>query len=203
MIAKTTEARDTQAVTLDDQLMSESQTNSQDQDLIKKIAKGDKKAFVILLEKYEELVFGVSMKMVKDRSKAEDMTQETWMKVIKFSVDYSPVGSVKSWILQINRNLIIDHFREQKKWDTSEEIENVEIFDESLDALELLTSEEKRKKFQQAFAQLDEREKIILTMVIVEELSYAEIAQKLNLSVGAIKTIMFRTKQNLKETLSR
>ena len=183
--------------------MSESQTNNQDQDLIKKIAKGDKKAFAILLEKYEDLVFGVSMKMIRDRVKAEDMTQETWMKVIKFSANYSPVGSVKSWILQINRNLIIDHFREQKKWADSEDIESIEVSDESLDASELIDSEEKRKRFQQAFSGLDEREKMVLTMVIVEELSYSEIAQKLKLSVGAIKTIMFRAKNNLKEKLSK
>lgn len=182
--------------------MSDSQTNNQDQDLIKKIAQGDKKAFTLLLEKYEDLVFGVSMKMIKDRVKAEDMTQETWMKVIKFSASYSPVGSVKSWILQINRNLIIDHFREQKKWSDSEDIESIEVSDESLDASELIDSEEKRSRFQKAFAGLDEREKMVLTMVIVEELSYSEIAQKLSLSVGAIKTIMFRAKQNLKEILS-
>lgn len=183
--------------------MSESQTNNQDQDLIKKIAKGDKKAFAILLEKYEDLVFGVSMKMIKDRIKAEDMTQETWMKVIKFSANYSPVGSVKSWILQINRNLIIDHFREQKKWADSEDIESIEVSDESLDASELIDSEEKRSRFQKAFSGLDEREKMVLTMVIVEEFSYSEIAQKLNVSVGAIKTIMFRAKQNLKDILSK
>ncbi len=188
-------------ITLDVQLMSESQNNNQDQDLLKKIAKGDKKAFEILLKKYEDLVFGVSMKMVRDRIKAEDMTQETWMKVIKFSASYSPIGSVKSWILQINRNLIIDHFREQRKWANSDDIEAIEVSDESLDASELIDSEEKRKLFQHAFSELEEREKIVLTMVIVEELSYSEIAQKLSLSVGAIKTIMFRAKNNLKELL--
>lgn len=183
--------------------MSENQNNIQDQDLIKKIAKGDKKAFAVLLEKYEDLVFGVSMKMVKDRVKAEDMTQETWMKVIKYSSTYSAVGSVKSWILQINRNLIIDHFREQKKWADSDDIESIEVEDHGLDASELIDSEEKRRRFQNAFSVLEEREKIILTMVIVEELSYSEIAQKLKLSVGAIKTIMFRAKNTLKEILSK
>lgn len=181
--------------------MSENKDQFQDQDLIKKIANGDKKAFTLLMEQYEDLVFGITMKMVKDRTKAEDMTQETWMKVIKFANTYSPVGSVKSWILQINRNLIIDHFREQKKWGFSEDIEAIEISDESLDPSEMLDSDEKQKKFQLAFNNLEEREKIVLTMVIVEELSYSEIAQKISLSVGAIKTIMFRAKQNLKEIL--
>lgn len=190
-------------VKLNDQLMSESHNNNQDQELIKKIAKGDKQSFAILLEKYEDLIFSVSMKMIRDRIKAEDMTQETWMKVIKFSASYSPIGSVKSWILQMNRNLIIDHFREQKKWAYLEDIECIELSDERLDPFELIESEEQRKRLQQAFSGLDEREKMVLTMVIVEELSYSEIAQNLCLSVGAIKTIMFRAKNNLKELLSK
>lgn len=178
-------------------------SQKQDQDLIQRIAKGDKKAFVLLLEKYEDLVFGISMKMIKDRTKAEDFTQETWIKVIQHSAKYSPVGSVKSWILQINRNLIIDHFREQKKWNDSEDIETIEVSDDALNASELIDSEEKKKVFQTAFSQLEEREKLVLTMIIVEELSYAEIGQKLSLSIGAIKTIMFRAKQHLKEKLEK
>lgn len=176
-------------------------SKNEDHELIVRIAKGDKKAFELLLKKYEDLVFGVSMKLVKDRTKAEDMTQDTWMKVIKYSASYSPYGSVKSWILQINRNLIMDYYREQKKWKDSEDIETLEISDENADLSEALDTEEKQKSFQKAFADLDEREKIVLTMVIVEEFSYAEIAQKLSLSVGAIKTIVFRAKKILKEKI--
>jgi RNA polymerase sigma factor (sigma-70 family) len=177
-------------------------SQNQDQDLIKRIAKGDKKAFEELLIKYEDLVFGVTMKLVKDRTKAEDFTQETWMKVIKSSARYSPYGSVKSWILQINRNLIMDHFRDQKKWKDTEDIEDVQISDDHLDASEMMSTEEDQRNFQKLFATLDERDKVVLTMVLVEELSYAEIAQKINLSVGAIKTIVFRAKKMLKEKLT-
>lgn len=181
--------------------MRKNQINLQDQDLIKKIANGNEKSFTVLLEKYEDLVFGISVKMIKDRIKAEDITQETWMKVIKYSKSYSPNGSVKSWILQINRNLIIDYFRTQKKWIDSDDIESIEISDESLSALNLIESEEKTENFLQAFNSLEEREKVILTMVIIEEFSYSEISHKLSLSLGAIKTIVFRAKKNLKSNL--
>lgn len=178
-------------------------SNTEDQELIKRIAKGDMKSFEILLKKYEDLVFGVSLKLVRDRSKAEDMVQETWMKVVQHASQYSPYGSVKSWILQMNRNLILDYFREQKKWKNSDDIDEVEISDESADITEVMDSEEKQKSFQQAFAELEEREKMVLTMVIVEELGYSDIAQKLGLSIGAIKTIVFRAKNQMKEKLSK
>ena len=69
---------------------------TEDQQLLSQIAKGNSKAFGLLLEKYQDLVYGLSLKMVKDQSVAEDMTQETWMKVIKNADRYSPIGSVKS-----------------------------------------------------------------------------------------------------------
>lgn len=178
-------------------------SNVEDQELIKKVANGDKKSFEVLLKKYGDLVFGVSLKLVRDLSKAEDMTQETWMKVIQHASKYSPYGSVKSWILQMNRNLILDYFREQKKWKDSDDIEELEISDENADINEIIDTDAKQKNFQKAFGELEERDKIILTMVIVEELGYSEIAQKIGLSVGAIKTIVLRAKNEMKEKLSK
>ncbi len=175
--------------------------NLEDQKLIKGTANGDMKAFELLMLKYEDLVYGVSLKLVRDKTKAEDLTQETWMKVIQQAPKYSPFGSVKSWILQLNRNLIMDYFREQKKWRYSEDIDEIELLDDSADFSMVLESDEKYKSFTTVFADLDEREKLVLTMVIVEELSYSEIAQKIGLSVGAVKTIVFRAKNTMKGKL--
>ena len=89
-----------------------------DQDLINKIAQGDSKAFESLFNKYKDLVYGVSCKLMKDPAKAEDMTQTTWIKVLteskNFTADYTSQNSVKAWIMKINRNLIIDQFRSEK-----------------------------------------------------------------------------------------
>ena len=117
----------------------------EDQQLLDQIAKGNSKAFGLLLEKYQDLVYGLSLKMVKDKSVAEDMAQETWMKVVQNASQYSPYGSVKSWILQINRNLILDLFRDQKKWKDSDDIDELEISDESADITEVIDTEEKQK----------------------------------------------------------
>ncbi len=169
----------------------------EDQQLLNQIAKGNSEAFGLLLEKYQDLVYGLSLKMVKDKSVAEDMTQETWMKVIKNADRYSPIGSVKSWILQIHRNLVMDYFRQNKRWKNNEDIEEIEISDDSESAFESLQSHEQKSAFDKVFSLLEERDKIVLTLVIVEELSYAEISKELGLSVGSIKTIVFRAKKEL------
>ncbi len=175
----------------------------EDQQLLHQIATGNAKAFGLLLEKYQDLVYGLSLKMVKDKTVAEDMTQETWMKVIKNAEKYSPVGSVKSWILQIHRNLVMDYFRQSKKWKNNEDIEDIEISDDAENAFESIQSQEQKSAFDRVFSALEERDKIVLTLVIVEELSYAEISKELGLSVGSIKTIVFRAKKELQSQLTK
>jgi RNA polymerase sigma-70 factor, ECF subfamily len=177
-----------------------------DQDLIKKIAKGDSKAFESLFNKYGDLVYGVSCKLIKDKARAEDMTQTTWIKVLteskNFTADYTSKNSVKAWIMKINRNLIIDQFRSEKKWNSVDIDETPELSDDHEMQVDQMISIEQKDKFAKLFAQLDEREKIVLTMVMVDEKNYAEIARDLNISVGGIKTIVFRAKNKLAELLN-
>jgi RNA polymerase sigma factor (sigma-70 family) len=174
----------------------------EDQRLIVKISQGDNKAFELLLGKYQNLIFGLSLKLVKDKAIAEDLTQETWMKIIKFAHQYSPIGSVKSWILQIHRNLVFDYFRDQKKWKDNADIDDIDIADDSENAFEIMDSQEKQATFQKIFYDLEERDKLVLTMVVVEELSYSEISKALSLTIASIKTIVFRAKNKLKEKLA-
>lgn len=185
-------------------MKANSESNS-DQDLIKKIAKGDTKAFESLFNKYEDLVYGVSCKLIKDRAKAEDMTQTTWIKVLteskNFTADYTSKNSVKAWIMKINRNLIIDQFRSEKKWASVDIDETPEISDDHDIQLDQMIDLEQKEKFTQLFMKLEEREKVVLTMVLVDERNYAEIARELNLSVGAIKTIVFRAKTKLSDLI--
>ena len=173
-----------------------------DQALLKKIADGDSKSFESLLDKYGDLVYGCSLKLIKDRQKAEDMAQETWMKIIKYAHSYAPTGTVKSWILQINRNIIIDYFRAENKWDQTVDIAHIEIVDPAQGSDQLLAGYEDTEKFKKVFSDLEPREKLILTMVLVEELTYVEISQKLNLSLTLIKTIVHRAKKSIKNKWS-
>ncbi len=103
--------------------------------------------------------------------------------------------------MKINRNLIIDQFRSEKKWANIDIDEAPEISDDHDIQLDQMINIEQKEKFTQLFSQLEEREKVVLTMVLVDERNYAEISRELNLSVGAIKTIVFRTKNKLSDLL--
>ena len=68
-------------------------SDDQDKQILIKIAKGDSKSFSILFEKYQNLVYGYSMKMLKDKQKAEDVTQEAWLRVVRNAEKYQPTGA--------------------------------------------------------------------------------------------------------------
>lgn len=174
-------------------------SNEQDQQILNKVANGDSKSFESLLLKYQDLVYGYCMKMLKDKQKAEDCTQETWMKVIRNAHQYKPTGTVKSWVMSICRNLIIDEFRSQKKWTDLDEAEWNSIEDTQENIESLFQSNEKNEQFKEAFEELPENQKIVLTMILVEELSQSEVAVKLNTSIGAVKASLFRAREALKK----
>lgn len=172
-----------------------------DQKLIEAINKGDKKAFEILYNKYSSLVFGLSVKILKNIPMAEDMAQNTWIKIATHSNSYSPVGSVKSWILQINRNLILDELRRSKKWKYDEEIDQLDVVDESESVIDQLVSKLEKQLFDKAFSELDPQTQLVLSALIIEDKSYAEIAKVTGLTVANIKTLVFRGKNKMVEVI--
>ena len=164
-----------------------SMQNDEDWQILINISNGDSKSFLLLFNKFQNLVYGYCMKIIKNKEKSEEITQETWLRVIKNSKNYKPTAPVKSWIMSIARNLIIDDFRANKKW--------IELSDEAWDSIEdthedleqLFLNNQNNNRMQEAFAELPENQKVILSMVLVEDLSQSEVAIKLNTSVGAVK----------------
>ena len=175
--------------------------NNEDLQLIEKISKGDSKSFESLMLKYQKLVHGYSMKMLKNVQKAEDVTQETWMRVINHSQNFKPTGSVKSWILSIARNLTIDEFRNNKRW--------IDLDDEKWDAIEdtqsdienIFNTHERSEALKLAFETLPENQRVILSMILIEELNQSEVSIKLGISVGAVKASLFRAREQLKRAM--
>lgn len=141
------------------------------------------------------------MKMLKNKHRSEDITQETWIKVVRGAKSFRPTGSVKSWILSISRNLVIDEFRQLKKWTDLSDEKWEAMEDPQYDIEALFEDQQKAEKLKLAFETLTENQKIILSMVLVEELSQSEVSVKLGISIGAVKATLFRAREQLKANL--
>lgn len=168
-----------------------------DHELMAKIAKGDKKAFHNLYNRYKTHVFGLAKRYLNQGALAEDIVQDVWMKVIDKSPEFKPEGSVKSWILMITRNMCLNEL--SKKSSQNED-------DSKIDEVEQTPAQEyseeywiqkKAEDVKLALEKLPDRQRSALILQFYEDLSLQEIAKVLELEVNAVKALLFRARKAL------
>lgn len=174
---------------------------NQEHQLLLRIAKGDSKAFSSLLSLYKSKVFGTCFYLMGDRALAEDLSQETWIRVVQNAESYRPVASVSSWILRIARNACLNELRTRNRWTELKPEDEGQLEDATESVETLLQQFEKEEKFQKALLELTAQQKVALMLVVQEEKSHSEVAQELQCSVGAIKVLLFRARETLKKHL--
>lgn len=174
--------------------------------LIEKAIKGDSTAFSEIYFSLRGAIYGFALRMLRNSSLAEDITQETFVFFIENVHKYSfERGDLLSYLCGIARNKILHHFRREK---TQIELssEETQTFDEvedviSFDPLSILLNEELNKKIDEGIDKLPflQREAIILQEI--EELSYEEISQITETPLSSVKARLFRARRNLAKEL--
>lgn len=176
-------------------------THDEDYELIKKISKGDSKSFESLVKKYQKQIYGYCRKILGDQNMAEDMAQETWIKVAKNAESYQPLVSVQAWIFRVARNLSIDELRKKNRWMALEDDDLQDIPSDQDSVIDLIHIFQSQKALNEAILSLSEIQKTALLMSVAEELSMAEIAKELNMSISAVKVLLFRARETLKKKM--
>lgn len=187
--------------------------NLPDADVVALAQQGRELAFRELIRRYERPVFSLVFRMVRDRETAEDLAQETFIKVLNHVDRYRPEFKFSSWLFKIANNVAIDHIRkrhlETVSMDgsphagTAAEIEatsfDVSVHQES--ALEELESRELGSAIEQAIAKLRPEYRSCIMLRHVEGRSYEEIAATLDLPLGTVKTYIHRARHELRRAL--
>ena len=161
-----------------------------DQDLVKKYINGDNTSFEILLNRHKNRVFAFIMSKIKNKDLSEDIFQDTYVKVVNYlqKGKYNEEGKFLPWVMRIAHNLVIDHFRKQKKMQMIRSSNDFDIFDVIKD--NKINADEKMIK-DQIFGDLnllidklpsDQRE--VLKMRYYEELSFKKIAEYFDISIN-------------------
>ena len=106
-------------------------SNISDQELVKKYINGDNKSFEILLNRHKNRVFAFIMSKIKNKDLSEDIFQDTYVKVVNslHKGKYNEEGKFLPWVMRIAHNLVIDHFRRQKKMQMVRSNNDFNIFD--------------------------------------------------------------------------
>ena len=177
----------------------------QDYELVQKALKGDEKAFARLLSRYKDTIYFMLLKMLNNRSDAEDLTLEAFGKAFKNLHQYSPTYAFSTWLFKIASNNCIDFLRKKKGIMISLENDNeqIEINETSRIKSKDLNPEERLIRKQKAILlhkvvrRLKPHYQTLVELRYFKELSYEEIAKELNLPLGTVKAQLFRARQML------
>lgn len=179
-----------------------------DQVLIDNYLNGDESSFEILLLKYKDRVYTQLYLMVKNRDLAEDLFQETFIKVVNTLKlgKYNHEGKFLPWVKRIGHNLAIDHFRKLKK---RKEIYNRDEYDlvgnipeESLNIEEVLVNAQIMGSLEGLVNSLPDEQKEVIQMRIYMGLSFKEIAEETDVSINTSLGRMRYALINLRKIIS-
>lgn len=185
-----------------------SASSLEDDQLIISAKSGDQKAFKALTEKYQKPLYFHILKMVKNNEQVEDLVQESFIKAFKNLESYNTDYAFSTWLYRITTNHTIDYLRKRRIQATSLnsplktkdgemeiEIEGRERTDREI------IRKERRQIINSAIDNLPEKYQVVIRMRHLEELSYQEISDKLDLPLGTVKAHIFRAREMLYKAL--
>jgi RNA polymerase sigma-70 factor, ECF subfamily len=187
--------------------------NLPDADVVALAQQGRETAFRELIRRYERPVFSLIYRMVRDRELAEDLAQDTFIKVLNHIDRYRPEFKLSSWLFKIANNVAIDHLRRRQldtiSMDGSPHAQSADAieatsFDVVVDqesALDELEAREMGAAIERAIASLRPEYRSCIMLRHVEGRSYEEIAATLDLPLGTVKTYIHRARHELREAL--
>ncbi|MEO5589332.1 MAG: sigma-70 family RNA polymerase sigma factor [Gemmatimonadaceae bacterium] len=174
---------------------------------------GSEAAFRELISRYERPVFSLIFRMVRERETAEDLAQETFIKILNNLGRYSPEFKFSSWLFKIANNLTIDHLRRRRLKTVSIEGGPNAVTAESAKAtsiavvsgdespLEELESRELGSAIEKAIGGLRPEYRACIMLRHVEDKSYEEISEIVKLPLGTVKTYIHRARHELRAAL--
>ncbi len=184
-----------------------------DEDLMLRYRKGDEDAFEMLYRRYEKPVFSFIYRILMSAVDAEDICQETFLRLVKEKMKYQASGNFKTWIFRIALNLCRDRLR-RKKFRSHRSIDvhslsqngNINEFENSLsdptpDQIDCMEKNEMKVLIQKAFAKLPEKQRTVVIMKEYQALKFSEIADIMKSPLGTIKSLNHRGRQKLKKIL--
>jgi RNA polymerase sigma-70 factor (ECF subfamily) len=169
--------------------------------LIQRCLQGDQHAWDLIVRQYWRKVFNVAYKFVGRHDEAEDLTQDIFLKIFKSLDTFDRRANFQTWLISVSRNLCIDHYRSVRK--------ERETIDRGVDAADLspatpepgpIAALEQRDRvvlLRQAMAALPETLRTAVLLRDIQELSYQEIADKLRLPEGTVKSRINRGRTEL------
>ncbi len=179
-----------------------------DQQVIKKYLRGDNKSLDVLVKKYLKIVYNFSFRYVTGEAEAEDLTQETFIRVWRNLNKFDTERNFKTWLLAIAQNVCLDYLKKKKavpfsrfEGDNGDNLLFETLADEAPLVSELLENKDKTSWLAVALAKLSEKSRQVITLHHKEELTFKEIAEKLDEPIDTVKSRYRRALIDLRKVI--
>ena len=175
--------------------------------LIQRCLQGDQAAWDLIVRQYWRKVFNVAYKFVGKHDEAEDLTQDIFLKIFKSLDTFDRRANFQTWLISVSRNLCIDHYRSvRKERETIDrDVDTNELAPASPDRGPMAALEQRDRVMllRQALAALPDTLRTAVLMRDIHELSYQEIADKLRLPEGTVKSRINRGRTELARQIKK
>ncbi|HNR16805.1 MAG TPA: sigma-70 family RNA polymerase sigma factor [Chitinophagaceae bacterium] len=179
-------------------------TGLNDNDLISKVLSGDQQAYAGLVTRYQNYVFTLTLRMIKNREDAEEVAQDVFIKAYKYLADFRGASKFSTWLYTIVNNTCISFLRKKKLEIHSLDNEGVFEVADSRDSgfrADLVEQKSRHTMVGNAISMLNPDDAEIITLFYKNEQSLDEIAQILGLEVNTAKVRLHRARTRLKEKM--
>ena len=171
-----------------------------DPGVLRKAQRGDERAFSLILRAYETPVFNYVYRLVGDRSLAEDLTQEVFLRVFQGLPNFSLRCRFTTWLFQVTKNRVLDELRATERRPRSfvplEDLPPLEVVDQPFERMETIDA------VWRAVHLLNEDLKMALLLRDVVGLSYTEIADSLEVTLATVKWRIYKAREDVQQALA-
>jgi RNA polymerase sigma-70 factor (ECF subfamily) len=181
-------------------------SDESDEELMKLVADGDARSFRRLVERHQQMVIGMVARMIGSAD-AEDLAQQVFINVWKSAPRWRSEARFTTWLMTITKRLVFNESRRRARSrllpQSDEQYRISERPDRAPLPDELLQQRELSLAIERAMALLPEKERLAVVLRRQEGMPYEEIADVLDVSVPAVKSLLFRARNTLKQRLAK
>lgn len=175
-------------------------SDAEDDALVARFAAGDGAAARVLAARHAPRLMALGRRMLRDEAEAEDVTQEALLRLWRGAADWRPgEAKLSTWLHRVAANLCIDRLRRRRRLSDAAPPDRE---DESPSALAGMAAGERGAALRAAIADLPERQRVAVTLRHFAELSNPEIAERMELSVEAVESLLSRGRRGLAKALA-
>lgn len=169
-----------------------------DETLMEAVKNGNLQQASVLFDRYNKRIFNFLARMTLDRDLAEDLTQNVFLRIIKYRGSYREGMRFQSWIYQVARNVFSDHYQVSKN-KTSGFVDVEKMGDTIMDSYEGHEQDEREKLLHKSLAMLNDEQRELLVLTRFQHMKYEEVALIMDTTVANIKVKVHRAIQKLRE----